>query len=70
MRFLDSGTVPKHMKGALLGFFDNDCIAKYRNKRRETLWCNPKKFEKSREVPEKKRYKNTKTGPLVCSRGF
>ena len=46
MRFLNSVTVPNNVKWGLLGFFDIHCVAKYRNKRRGTLWCNPKNLKK------------------------
>ena len=50
----------KCKRGDPLGFFDINCVAKYRNKRRETLWWNPKTSKKSRTMPKKIRLKNTK----------
>ena len=39
----------KFKRGDPLQFFDIHCVAKYRNKRRGTLWCNPKNIKKSAE---------------------
>ena len=40
-------------KRDFLRFFDIHCVAKYRNKSRGTLWCNPKSFKKSHSAEKK-----------------
>ena len=62
----DFWTVFTVWTGDPLRFFDIHCVAKYRNKRRGTLWCNPKSFKKSRIVPKKS---GAMWGFLVCFRG-
>ena len=49
----------KCKRGDPLRFFDIHCVAKYRNKWRGTLWCNPKNFKKLLK----------KSGAKVCFRG-
>ena len=56
-------------KRGALGFFDIHCVAKYRTKRRGTLWWNPKNFKKRRIVPKKIRVKNNKGVGILCFRG-
>ena len=59
--------MPKNVKGGTLwDFFDIHFVAKYRNKLRGTLSCNPKNFKKSRIVPKKS---GAKMGSLMCFRG-
>ena len=45
MRFLNSVTVPKNVKGVLQNIEINE---------RGTLWCNPKNFKKKSHSAEKK----------------
>ena len=69
MRFLNSVTVPKNVKGGTVwDFFDIHCVANIETNEGETHWWNPKNFIKSRIVPKKIRVKNTKRG-ILCFRG-
>ena len=66
MRFLNSVTLPKNVKGDALGFFDIHCVAKYRNQRRgDPLVESKRNFKKSYIVPKKIRVKNTEGGSYV-----
>ena len=65
MRFLNSVTVPKNVKGEILwDFLTSIVLQNIETNEGETLWWNPKNFKKSRIVPKKIRVKNTKGGPM------
>ena len=67
MRFLNSVTVPKDVKGGTLwDFFTSIVLQNIETNEEGTLWCNPKNFKKSRIVPKKN---GAKVGSLVCFRG-
>ena len=54
MRFLNSVTVPKNVKGGTLWDFLTSIVLQNVEKYEGgTLWCNPKSFKKSRIVPKK-----------------
>ena len=67
MTFLNSVTVPKNVRDTLESF-DIHCDAKYRNKRRKTLWWNPKNFKKKSHSAEKNLSEKHKGG-ILCFRG-
>ena len=50
MRFLNSVTVPKNVKGDPLRFFDIHCVAKYRNKWRGDPLVQSKKSHSAEKV--------------------
>ena len=65
MRFLNSVTVPKNVKGGTLWDFSTSIVLQnIETNEGETLQWNPKNFKKSRIVP-KKTVKNTKGGSYV-----
>ena len=66
MRFLNSVTVPKNVKGGTLWDFLTSIVLQniFKNEG-ETLWWNPKSFKKSRIVPKKIRVKNTKGSYVI-----
>ena len=67
MRFLNSVTVPKNVKGGTLcNFLTSIVLQNIETNEGGTLWCNPKDFKKSRIVPKKS---GAKVGSLVCFRG-
>ena len=67
MRFLNSVTVPKNVKGATLWDFLTFIVLQIiETNEGGTLWCNPKNFKKSRIVPKKS---GVKVGSFVCFRG-
>ena len=50
MRFLNSVTVPKNVKGGTLcGFLTSIVLQNIETNEGGTLWCNPKNFKKSAE---------------------
>ena len=51
--FEQCNSAEKCKRGDPLQFFDIHCVAKYRNKSRGTLWCNPKSFTKSHSAEKK-----------------
>ena len=54
MRFLNSVTVPKNVKGGTLcEFLTSIVLQNIETNEGGTLWCNPKNFKKSRIVPKK-----------------
>ena len=65
MRFLNSVTVPKNVKGGpFCDFLTSIVLQNIETNEGGTLWCNPKNFKKSRIVPKKS---GTKVGSLdVC----
>ena len=66
MRFLNSVTVPKNVKGEILwDFLTSIVLQNIETNEGETLWWNPKNFKKSRIVPKKIRVKYTKGGTYV-----
>ena len=66
MRFLNSVTVPKNVKGGTLCYFLTSIVLQnIETNEGGTLWCNPKNFKKSRIVPKN----GAKVGSLVCFRG-
>ena len=55
MRFLNSVTVPKNVKGGTLwDFLTSILLQNIETNEGGTLWCNPKRFKKSIIVPKKK----------------
>ena len=67
LRFLNSVTVPKNVKGGTLcEFLTSIVLQNIETNEGGTLWCNPKNFKKSRIVPKKS---GAKVGSLVCFRG-
>ena len=67
MRFLNSATVPKNVKGGpFANFLTSIALQNIETNLGGTLWCNPKNFKKSRIVPKKS---GAKVGSLVCFRG-
>ena len=55
MRFLNSVTVPKNVKGGPFGIFLTSIVFQnVETNEGGTLWCNPKSFKKSSIVPKKK----------------
>ena len=69
MRFLNSVTVPKNVKGETLWDFLTLCSKISKQMKRDPLVQSKKKSKKSRIVPKKIRVKNTKGGSLVCFQG-
>ena len=61
MRFLNSVTVPKNVKGGTLGDFLTSIVLQ------STLWWNQKNFKKNRIVPKIIRVKTPKG--ILCFRG-
>ena len=54
MRFLNSVTVPENVKGGTLwDFLTSIVLQNVETNKGGTLWCNPKRFLKSRIVPKK-----------------
>ena len=54
MRFLNSVTVPKNVKGGTLwDFLTSIVLQNIETNEGGTLWCNPKSFKKSRIVLKK-----------------
>ena len=65
MRFLNSVTVPKNVKGgALWDFLTSIVLQNIETNEGGTLWWNPKKVTVSKKI----RVKNTKGG-ILCFRG-
>ena len=66
MRFLNSVTVPKNVKGGTLcDFLTSIVLQNIETNEGGTLWCNPKSFKKSHSAEKKWGY----GGSLVCFRG-
>ena len=66
MRYLNSVTVPKNVKGGTLwDFLTSIVLQNIETNEGETLWWNPKNFKKSRIVPKKIRVKNAEGG-ILC----
>ena len=68
MRFWNSVTVPKNVKGGTLCDFLTSIVLQNietNENERGTLWCNPKSFKKSHSPGKKWGY----GGSLVCFRG-
>ena len=61
MRFLNSVTVPKNVKGGTFwDFLTSIVMQNIEANEGETIWWNPKISKKSRIVPKEIRMKNTK----------
>ena len=66
MRFLNSITVPKNVKGGTLcNFLTSIVLQNIETNERGTLWCNPKSFKKSHSAEKS----GAVGGSLVCFRG-
>ena len=66
MRFLNSVTVPKNVKGGPFATLTSIVLQNIETNEGGTLWFNPKNFKKCRIVPKKS---GAKVGSLVCFRG-